>query len=230
MTIQFQAEPCPACDGGTWVPHADGMHAFHHKRREHRVEGLHYAKCDRCGAQGYIPGQMAENRRIIEAYERSLRDYISPSDVALLREKYRMSQEQAARIFGCGRRAFSKWERDEVQPTGATARLLRLALNNAEVMRELAAEAGEAVELPPPALVRTFEAHLLQDASIKDTLELLAAAFNTGARAFAGRVVQVKVKHHRMQAVAWEQDETGSDVPEELLWQDEKSRKRRVLN
>lgn len=146
-SIKFQSEPCPICREGTWTPHADGVHTFSHKRKTHKVTGMHYVCCSACGTRGYLPGQKAENKRLIKAYEDTLPDYISPSKILSLREMYMISQTQAARIFKCGPTAFSKWERGVGAPTGPTALLLNMALEHPEFMQALATKTGEKIEV-----------------------------------------------------------------------------------
>lgn len=142
MKRKYTSELCPVCGEGTWHPHADGTYTFRHGRKEHKVIGQHYARCDRCDSRGYLPGQREENRRLIRAYQANLPGYISPSDVLAVREKYLLTQADAARIFGGGLQGFSKWERGKASPAGPTARLIKLALKHPEVMCDLAKEVG----------------------------------------------------------------------------------------
>lgn len=48
-----------------------------------------------------------------------------------------LSQEEAARLFGGGRNAFSKYERGEVAQSVAMDRLIRLCLSHPELVKEL---------------------------------------------------------------------------------------------
>lgn len=146
--MKFDNETCPICGEGQWVDHGDGTHTFRHKNKAHNVTGMHYAVCEHCGTRGFLKGQIAANKKRIAEYEDSLRDYISPSNILRIRERYDLSQKDAAKLFQCGPTQFSKWERGIVAPTGATAVLLRLALQDTEVVRKLASEAGIAAKLP----------------------------------------------------------------------------------
>lgn len=142
MNSEISSEPCPVCGEGTWQKKSDGVYIFRHGRKEHRVSGQHYAHCEHCGTQGYLPGQREKNRLLIQAYQKTLPGYVSPSDVLAVREKYLLTQAEAARIFGGGVQGFSKWERGVASPAGPTARIIRLALKFPEVMRDLANDAG----------------------------------------------------------------------------------------
>lgn len=138
----FLSENCPVCEIGRWEPKSDEVYAFRYGRKEHRLTGLHYALCNKCGTRGYLPGQRQENQKLVHQYQAKLVGYISPSDVLALREKYLLTQKQAQKIFGGGSQSFSKWERGITSPAGPTARLIKLALRYPEVMRDLARDAG----------------------------------------------------------------------------------------
>lgn len=167
--MKFENENCPICGEGQWADHSDGTHTFRHKNKEHNVTGMHYALCDHCGTRGFLKGQITANKKRIAEYEDRLRDYISPSNILRIRERYDLSQKDAAKIFQCGPTQFSKWERGIVAPTGATAVLLRLALNDPEVMRKLAADAGVAANLPAVKPVQAVAPRHLQVIRAQDT-------------------------------------------------------------
>lgn len=124
------------------VPSNDLRHKFRYGPNEHLVEGLSHATCDRCGTSAYLQGQLAKNIERIEAVQKRLVKIIGPSEILALRAKYSLSQAQAAKIFGGGANAFSKWERGEVIPTESTANLLRLAFESEDAMIRLAKHAG----------------------------------------------------------------------------------------
>jgi HTH-type transcriptional regulator/antitoxin MqsA len=140
---KFQPEACPICGDGVWRPMSDGVHKFRHKRNVFDVSGMHYALCDKCGSKGFLPGQAKANRQLIAAFQEGIKEFIAPSEILAVREKYLLTQEQAGRIFGGGSQAFSKWEHGKVTPAEPTAKLLKLVLRSEEAMRELAIMAGE---------------------------------------------------------------------------------------
>lgn len=158
MTIsQFPPIPCPICQTGEMRPFSDGTYEFRYARKTYRVTGQHYAQCDGCGATGYLPNQRETNSLAIREFQKSLPDYVSPSDVLALREKYSLTQKQANLIFGGGANGFSKWERGTGEPAGLTARVIKAALRSPETLTILADIAGvdfpiekEKVALPEP--------------------------------------------------------------------------------
>lgn len=149
MAKQFDQDDCPFCKEGKLIPHSDGSRQFMHKNKERRQDNLHYCICNHCGTRGITEDQADENKRLIAAFEESLRDYISKRNIRRIRDKYRISQAEAGEIFGCGKSYFSKWETGESAPTGSAAVLLKSALKHTEVMQRLADDAGVVITLPP---------------------------------------------------------------------------------
>lgn len=148
MTHAKNHEHCPLCNSDRTEIRHDRSHRFRYLKKDWILEGLEHTVCLECGASFNAPGQIARNNARFTEFEAATVKGISPRDIAALREKYMVSQEDAAKIFHAGKTAFSKWERGEVAPTGPTAVLLRLALNNASVMQQLAEEAKVAVSIP----------------------------------------------------------------------------------
>lgn len=130
------------CQKGQWVPHLDGKYKFSHGRKNYVVENQAYALCNECGTSGFLPGQRDSNRHKIREFQSSLLDYISPSDVLAVREKYCLKQSDAMKIFGGGKQGFSKWERGTAVPTGSTARMLKLVLEVPQAMKYFADQAS----------------------------------------------------------------------------------------
>lgn len=129
------------------IPAHNLNYKFRYGPHEYTVEGLSQAICDHCDTSGYLEGQLAENKKLISDFQKSLVKIMGPSDILELRVKYSLSQAQAAQIFGGGANAFSKWERGEVIPAESTANLLRLAFESEDAMMRLAKHAG--VQLNP---------------------------------------------------------------------------------
>lgn len=129
---------CPLCESGEFTPFSDGVHSFRHGKKKHEVKGLQYARCSNCETTGYLPGQRKFNAELISKYQAKIPEYISPSDVLAVRERYSLTQKEASKIFKGGPNGFSKWERGIAFPSGPTAMLIKVALSSIEAMRELA--------------------------------------------------------------------------------------------
>jgi HTH-type transcriptional regulator/antitoxin MqsA len=68
----------------------------------------------------------------------------SPATIRRIRQKLRLSQRAAGAVFRVGARAFDKYERSLVEPSGPTIQLLHLLDKHPELIAELrpAAERG----------------------------------------------------------------------------------------
>lgn len=131
-------EPCPMCANGKLREYDDGEFTFRYGHRLYKVPNLLYGKCDQCGTEAYLEGNLSENQKRIGSFQKKLVKIISPTQIRELREKYDLSQKVAAQIFGGGVSGISKWERGEAIPGEATAKLMLLALRVDGVFTELA--------------------------------------------------------------------------------------------
>lgn len=143
------------CDSARIEVRHDRTTRYRYLKREYLLEGQEHTICLDCSTSFYQEGQIQRNNQRLQAFAATVVKHIAPWDIRAMRERYGLSQADAAQIFGCGPRAFSKWERGEVAPTGATARLLKLALNHPEVLAALAQDAGLVLNLPVQARVVT---------------------------------------------------------------------------
>ncbi len=80
----------------------------------------------------------------LKATQKQIRDFqvqvdglLSSSEIRRIRKKLKLTQKQAADIFGGGPNAFSRYERGEASPVRATSHLLRLLDKHPEQLQEL---------------------------------------------------------------------------------------------
>ena len=123
---------CPLCDHGKLVERErsrdleiDGF--------AYQVRGLKSSECSDCGGVVTTLEQSRHNKRtMIEARaqavaERDRVQRLTPADIVRIRKKLGLTQAQAARVFGGGINAFSKYENNEVEPSDGMEKLLRLS-------------------------------------------------------------------------------------------------------
>jgi HTH-type transcriptional regulator/antitoxin MqsA len=92
---------------------------------------------------------MRANKRAVMAFRKQVDGLLSGADIAALRERYKLNQKQAARLFGGGPVAFSKYENDDVAHSEAMDKLLRLVLRSEEAFWALVDQEGMTAELRP---------------------------------------------------------------------------------
>lgn len=87
-------------------------------------------------------GQLADEDNVIrtaarrEAKARAKHNPLSPLEIRAIREACGLSQQEAARVFGGGPKAFEKYETGEVCPSSSMTRLLLLAARRPDLFKK----------------------------------------------------------------------------------------------
>ena len=94
---------------------------------------------------GYYPGgdgesvHVGDDLRLADEALRALKQKVLGEPVRQLRKKLKLTQREAGRLFKVGEKAFDKYERGLVEPSGPTLQLLRLLDTRPELVDELRA-------------------------------------------------------------------------------------------
>ncbi|MFZ5567976.1 MAG: type II toxin-antitoxin system MqsA family antitoxin [Pseudomonadota bacterium] len=150
-------ELCPICGEGHVTSHVDQVESEYKGHK--KLLPLHYRLCDTCHSDfaGAAEGKL--NKRAIMAFRKSVDGLLTGADITALRAKYQLTQAQAAKLFGGGPVAFSKYENDDVAQSEAMDALLRLVRRSEAAFWELVDERGMADELvlkKPAVPMHTF--------------------------------------------------------------------------
>ena len=97
-----------------------------------------YSLCNNCDREFISKPQILQNEAALRAAKKDFDGLLSSEEIISARRTLSLTQEQAARVFGGGRNAFSKYERGEVSQSVAMDKLIRICLNHREVFHELA--------------------------------------------------------------------------------------------
>jgi len=129
---------CPLCGEGHVTSHAE--EAVTEYRGQKGTVTLHYAECDACGSEitGEVDGRA--NKRAVLRFRKQVDGLLTGEDIRALREKYGLTQTMAAKLFGGGPVAFSKYENDDVSHSESMDALLRLVRRSEEAFWELVEE------------------------------------------------------------------------------------------
>jgi HTH-type transcriptional regulator/antitoxin MqsA len=131
---------CPLCNQS--AEEKEWQKEIEHNGHKLLVTGLRHFVCQSCGTTFANNEQSRINRRAV-AYARNETDgLLTGSEIRALRERWDLTQRDAARIFGGGLNAFSKYENGEVVQSDPMDKLLRLAMRHDFVVTELASDAG----------------------------------------------------------------------------------------
>ena len=123
---------------------------------------LYYSICDACGSEQGNAAQSRKNKQAMLSFKKQVDGFLSGEEIRELRQHWGITQGQAAKIFGGGPVAFSKYEADDVMQSEPMDKLLRAARALPQTFLWLAQQAGEH-EVFHQARQRTFnlmEKHL----------------------------------------------------------------------
>ena len=91
------------------------------------------------GESVHVGGDMAAAEEALRTLKERVDGVPAPATIRRIRHKLRLSQRAAGVLFKVGERAFDKYERSLVEPSGPTIQLLRLLDTHPELVSELRA-------------------------------------------------------------------------------------------
>ena len=110
---------------------------------------LHYRLCNVCTSDFAGAPESKLNRRALMAFRKRVDELLTGAEITALRKQYKLTQGQAARRFGGGPVAFSKYENDDVAHSESMdnlLRLVRLVRRSAEAFWQLMEEKSMSTE------------------------------------------------------------------------------------
>jgi HTH-type transcriptional regulator/antitoxin MqsA len=144
MTATETPRRCRACKQGDLLP-TTWTRTFSPLGETVTVELLS-SKCSHCGAESTSSRQHDENLERLAARKPAYGHLLMGEEIVAFRMKYGLTQRVAAKIFGKGLIAFSRYENEASYPDLTTTKLLRQAMANPELLKALADEEG--VQIP----------------------------------------------------------------------------------
>lgn len=134
MTSKWNGKQCPLCSEGT-------LHDGKHKQQlEYRGRAYEYtargAFCNHC--QDGFPEHDAKEEAAWQAFRDNV-DAEEIADLARIRKKLGLTQQEAAQLAGGGKNAFSRYERGQAKPVAAVTNLFRLLDRHPDLLNELKA-------------------------------------------------------------------------------------------
>lgn len=106
------------------------------------VKGLSHSVCGACGAEVTDLNESRANKRLIIEARKTADGLLPGIDVRNHRDRWGINQVEAAKIFGGGKVAFSKYETGDLAQSIPMDRLLRVSIAVPEAMEWLAEYAG----------------------------------------------------------------------------------------
>lgn len=151
-----------------------------YKGKKIKVEGLSFYECPECEEQFVDSNLDKANAVLIREAKKEFDGLLSSVEVSNLREKLNITQHEAAKIFGGGLNAFSKYERGEVSQSESMDKLMRASLQVEGLFDWLREDAG----IKPANYsrfvdsckkIKSFYSQLPKASQVKDEFEVLFA-------------------------------------------------------
>ena len=132
MASKWNGKHCPICNDGT-LRDGKSKRSLEYRGRiyEFTAKG---AFCTHCH-DGFPDHDVRE-----EAAWTAFRDCVDAEEIAELsriRKKLGLTQQEAAKLAGGGKNAFSRYERGQTKPVAAVTNLFRLLDRHPDLLREL---------------------------------------------------------------------------------------------
>ena len=132
MATKWHNTPCPLCSEGILQDGTcEKVLEYRGRRYAYTAEG---AFCNHCH-DGFPAHSELE-----EAGWKAFRDTVDAeeaAELARIRKKLKLTQQEAAKIAGGGHNAFSRYERGEAKPVQAVLHLFRLLDHHPDLLQEL---------------------------------------------------------------------------------------------
>lgn len=158
-------ELCPICGEGHVTAQVQEIESDY--KGHQAMLPLHYRLCNVCTSDFAGAPESKLNRRVLMAFRKRIDGLLTGAEITALRRQYQMTQGQAARLFGGGPVAFSKYENDDVAQSQSMDNLLRLVRRSAQAFWQLVQEKGMAAEFTKQIEIATMkqvaEIHVLDD-------------------------------------------------------------------
>lgn len=137
-------ELCPLCGEGHVKVQVEEVESEYKGKKALLPD--HFKLCDHCGSDFAGVAEAKLNKRALMAWRKQVDGLLTGTEITALRVQYKLTQAQAAQLFGGGPVAFSKYENDDVVQSEAMDTLLRLVRRSPEAFRALQEEKGMAVK------------------------------------------------------------------------------------
>ena len=145
------SELCPICgEGHSTVQLAQVEQEYKGQLCE---VAMHLRVCDHCTSEFVGAAESKLNKRAMMAFRKRVDNLLPGNQITELRAQLGITQAQAARLFGGGPVAFSKYENDDVAQSEAMDNLLRVIRRSSEAFWVLVDEKGMRDELSARKLV-----------------------------------------------------------------------------
>lgn len=115
---------CPICGAGNLHAQRE-LIAVEHQGHKGEIESQ-FSLCDVCEVDQTNSADARFNKRAMIAFKKKTQGLLTGEEVLNLRKRLKLNQEEAAKVFGGGPVAFSKYENNDIIQSESMDKLLRL--------------------------------------------------------------------------------------------------------
>lgn len=130
---------CPSCEIGNLVFDTRGM-PYTYKGKSTTIRGVTGRYCDspECREVVMEMGESIRTTREMLAFNKKVNAKLTPIDLlANVRQRFKLTQQQAAKVFGGGANAFSRYESGKTKPPLALVKLFRILDKHPDLFQEV---------------------------------------------------------------------------------------------
>ena len=137
---------CPTCGTGNLVAATRDM-PYTYKGRKTVIKAVKGQYCDnrKCREIVMDKSESARTSRKMLEFNKKVNAELTPIDLLTqVREQFKLTQQQAAKVFGGGPNAFSRYESGKTKPPVALVKLFKVLSKHPDLFKEVA-ESGTRV-------------------------------------------------------------------------------------
>lgn len=131
---------CPTCGSGNLVSRVRDM-AYVYKGRKTVIKTVTGRHCDnpKCKEVVMEMGESVRTSREMLEFNKKVNGELTPIDLLTeVRRQLKLTQQQAAKVFGGGPNAFSRYESGKTKPPVALVKLFAVLKKHPELYKEIA--------------------------------------------------------------------------------------------
>ncbi len=141
---------CPTCEIGNLVSAVRKM-PYTYKGRKTVIKAVRGQYCDnpKCREVVMDMGESVRTSREMLEFNKVVNAELTPIDLLTeVREQLGLTQQEAAKVFGGGPNAFSRYESGKTKPPVALVKLFTVLKKHPELYKEIARDGGRGASKP----------------------------------------------------------------------------------
>ena len=137
---------CPTCEGGNLVRAVRAV-PYTYKGRKTLIKAVKGQFCDnpKCREVVMDMGESVRTSREMLEFNKKINAKLTPIDLLTeVRQRFSLTQQEAAKVFGGGPNAFSRYESGKTRPPVALVKLFKVLNSHPELFKEISEAGGRA--------------------------------------------------------------------------------------